>query len=446
MKSPKSIPGYPTKTQLIWKILLAAILAAGLIFGRPFDVYADDGDIDTTFGTGGIVTTTLDESANDVALQSDGKIIAAGFEHILRFNNDGSLDQDFGAGGVVTVEVVGYSISVKALTLQSEGKIITAGNGYDGENYGFAALRYNSDGTLDIGFGDNGLAFISFGSENHEVNAVALQSDEKIIIAGAYFSDTISWNDVAIAQFESDGTLYSTKTTDFEWRSDRAFAITVQNDDKIVVAGDHHTGTSYDYLVIRYNSNLGLDTSFGTNGIVTTAIGPAMDIANGVALQSDGKIVVAGWCEIGPYSIPRNRAFCVVRYNSDGTLDTTFDNEGFVTTDIGPSYDMGADLAIQFDGKIVVAGYSYNSDGTGRNFTVVRYNSDGSLDNTFSGDGIVTTDINTGSDKGYALAIQSDGKIIVAGSSYFNDESHLALLRYMSTNSYDSYLPIVLID
>src|SRR3989304_3751293 len=153
-----------------------------------------------------------------------------------------------------------------------------------------------------------------------------------------------------------------------------------------------------------------LDTTFSSDGKVTTAIGSSDDYGYSVAVQTDGKIVVAGRSYNGA-----NDDVAVVRYNSDGSLDNSFDGDGKLTTAIGNSYDYGYSVAVQTDGKIVVAGFSYN--GANDDFAVVRYNSDGSLDNSFDGDGKLTIAIGSSYDEGRSVAVHPDGKIVVAGLS-----------------------------
>jgi uncharacterized delta-60 repeat protein len=169
-----------------------------------------------------------------------------------------------------------------------------------------------------------------------------------------------------------------------------------------------------------------LDPSFDSDGIVVTPVGTSSSSqANSVVTQSDGKIVVAGYSNNGT-----DDDFTVIRYNTDGSLDNTFDNDGIVTTNISTnSYDYAYSIALQSDGKIVAAGYSNN--GTDDDFTVIRYNTDGSLDNTFDNDGMVTTNISTSSyDYAYSIALQSDGKIVVTGYTYDGTDNNIAVIRY----------------
>src|SRR6185503_10246187 len=178
------------------------------------------------------------------------------------------------------------------------------------------------------------------------------------------------------------------------------FAVTIQPNGKIIVAGASWGVNNDDFALARYNSNGSLDTTFDTDGKTTTPIGSGDDYGRAVALQSDGKIVVAGTSFNGS-----NNDFALARYNSTGSLDTTFDTDGKVTTSFGSGEDFGRGVAIQSDGKIVVAGHS---DGK---FALTRYNNNGSLDMTFDTDGKVTTTIGAG-DFGFAVALQPDGKIL----------------------------------
>ena len=173
-----------------------------------------------------------------------------------------------------------------------------------------------------------------------------------------------------------------------------------------------------------------LDTTFDGDGKVTTAVGSFADEARGVAIQSDGKIVVAGFSFNGS-----NNDFALTRYNSNGSLDTTFDGDGKVTTAVGSSADVAYSVAIQSDGKIVVAGSSDDGSSNESNeFALTRYNSDGSLDTTFDGSGKVTTAVGSSADVAYSVAIQSDGKIVVVGSSDDGSDWDFALTRYNVVN------------
>jgi uncharacterized delta-60 repeat protein len=193
-----------------------------------------------------------------------------------------------------------------------------------------------------------------------------------------------------------------------------------------VAAGYSDNGSNFDFALVRYNTNGTLDTTFGASGIVTTPVGTGHDVANALGIQSDGRIVAAG----SSYnSGSNNYDFALVRYNANGTLDTGFGTGGIVITPIGSGFDIAYALGIQPDGRIVAAGSSDN--GSNFDFALVRYNANGTLDTGFSIGGIVTTPIGSSDDYAIALGIQSsDGKIVAAGYSYNGSNFDFALVRY----------------
>ena len=198
---------------------------------------------------------------------------------------------------------------------------------------------------------------------------------------------------------------------------DKGLSVTVQTDGKILVAGFSSNGRNYDFALVRYHADGSLDSSFSGDGKLTTDFGSS-DYGYSVTVQTDGKILVAGLSWTGSYN-----DFALVRYNTDGSLDSSFSGDGKLTTDFGTREDYGQSVTIQTDGKILVAGSS--KQGSNYDFALVRYNTDGSLDSSFSGDGKLTTDLG-GTDVGYSVTVQADGLIAVAGSGNPN----FALVRY----------------
>jgi uncharacterized delta-60 repeat protein len=245
-------------------------------------------------------------------------------------------------------------------------------------------FSYSQPGSLDLSFGSNGKVVTAIGSGYDYGYSAAIQSDGKIVVAGYRYNG--SNDDFALVRYNADGSLDNTfdsdgkVTTAIGSGSEEGFSVAIQIDGKIVVAGYSYNGLNHDFALVRYNADGSPDNTFDSDGKVTTAIGSGNDIAYSVAIQSDGKIVVAGESPNGS-----DDDFALVRYNTDGSLDNTFDSDGKVTTAIGSSTDDGQSVAIQSDGKILVAGYSYN--GSNGDFALVRYNADGSLDNTFDSDG-----------------------------------------------------------
>ena len=293
----------------------------------------------------------------------------------LAWAADGDLDTSFDTDGKVSTPILSGADEANSVVLQSDGKIVAAGSSYNGSNYDFAVVRYNTDGSLDTTFGTGGKVTTSIGSDPDVANSVVLQSDGKIVAAG-----------------------YS------------------------------HNGSNFDFAIVRYNTNGSLDTTFDADGKQTTSIGSGTDGANSAVLQSDGKIVAAGYSHNGT-----NTDFAVVRYNTDGSLDTTFDTDGKQTTAIGSGAEVANSVVLQGDGKIVAAGYSHN--GTNTDFAVVRYNTDGSLDTTFDTDGKQTTSIGSGTEVARSVVLQSDGKIVAAGWMHNGTNEDFAVVRYSANVS-----------
>lgn len=216
-------------------------------------------------------------------------------------------------------------------------------------------------------------------------------------------------------------------------KNDVGLAIVTQPDDRLVVAGYTEDASGKDIALVRYMPNGNRDNSFGSGGIVTTKIGSGDDVANALAIQSDGKIVIAGNSNNGVKT-----DFALVRYNADGSLDTSFGTGGKVITAIGTYRESANSVAIQPDGKIVVGGSTFLFVGLSY-FAVVRYNPDGSLDSTFNSDGKATAGFGPDYyDEGYSLLLQPDGKILMigvaaTGSTTFDD---FGLIRFNTNGRY----------
>ena len=325
-----------------------------------------------------MVCTCLSPSFNASFLRS---LIAVGFSLFVTVDAvrvvaaDGDLDVSFGTGGKVVTSILSQDDFAHSVAIQSDGKIVVAGETKNGTADEFALARYNADGTLDTSFGN---------------------ADGKVITNSAN-------------------------------NSEHAYSLAIQSDGKILLAGASGNFGDYDdFALARYNTDGSLDTGFGTGGKVVTSFMSQDDIVRSVALQSDGKIVVAGETKNGTYD-----EFGLARYNSDGTLDTSFDGDGKVITNSNNNGDHAYSVAIQSDGKILLAGAS---DNTGNDdFALYRYNTDGSLDASFGTGGKVVTAVGGGDDIGTSVAIQSDGKIVVVGHSENGGYYDFALVRYAGT-------------
>lgn len=348
----------------------------------------------------------------------------------------GSLDPRFGTGGQVVTDFGPTHDVAHALAIQIDGKIVAVGDtGSD-----FAIARYERDGSLDTSFGDSGTRIIDLGGSELLAD-VAVQSDGSILATGYSISDGNS--DVVLTKFlengQFDGAFGSNGVvvTDVSVL-DRPQALAVQSDGKIVVGGWTITAadlniSSANFMLLRYKPNGVLDTSFGADGIVVTDFFGARDQAYDLALDEDENILAVGIAQGVGIS-----DFAVARYKSDGTLDATFGNGGRVTTDLSGSSDRADAIAIQEDGKILVGGDA-DSGGSEVNMGLVRYNIDGTLDLSFSGDGKVTTDI---ADRDFlrALLIDENQNIYAAGFSEKGTVASrtFALSRHLPSGALDT--------
>ncbi len=387
-------------------------------------------------GPGRLHTNISGNDESKQVIQVDGKLVVVGSSlngsnsdfAVIRYNADGSLDTTFDGDGKLTTAFGETTDTANCLAVQSDGKIVVAGYTANSGSCDFALARYNADGSLDTTFDGDGEVTTIIGPGEDIASSVAIQADGKIVLAGHSGKDRDY--DFALVRYHTNGSLDTSfgnegiLTTSFGSGADLAKSVVIQSDGKILVAGDAINGSNSDFALIRYNTNGSLDTTFDGDGKLTTAIGLGNDVASSVALQSDGKIVVAGLLD----NI-NNYVFALARYHSNGALDTTFDGDGTVTTAIGLSVDFASSVALQADGKIVVAGHSNNGNNT--DFAISRYNTNGSLDTTFDGDGKMTTDFGTWSDYAKSVIVQSDGKITVAGYSKLGSSySNIALARY----------------
>jgi len=418
------------------------ILTAGPPPSPSPTVSPTPGELDAPFGRGGLVVTDLSgrgskDHVSAIAIQADGAIVLAGgsdwrnddgeFEFVLaRFDADGNLDQGFRP---TRAAVFGRSEEV-SLGIQADGKFVVAGS---------RLVRYNADGSLDTNFGNDGSTVdTNFGrGKMYDAShgALAIQRDGKIVLVGSSFPKGPEGGDsadFALERYTSAGSLdpsfgnRGTVLTNFHGESgDVASDLAILSDGTIVVAGSSSANGSYDFALARYRPNGSLDPSFGDGGTVVTDVG-GQEYGRALAIQGDGKIVLAGdSCNSGCHA-------ALARYNPDGSLDSSFGSSGLVVSAIDDM--LGArTLAIQGDGKIVLAGTSHS--GATFDFALARYNDDGTLDPSFGNGGIVVTDLggSEGSDDlARALAIQGDGKIVLAGDSGASSGSSydLVLARY----------------
>ena len=378
------------------------------------------GDLDLTFGTGGMVTTPVfgfTNHANAIALQNDGKIVAVGSGPgmtVLRYNSNGSLDPSFNGTGRA-VETEG---DAQGVAIQADGKIVVVGSIFTTPTVDFKVVRYNSNGTLDTSFDQDGIVVTSVREATDVAYSVAIQTDGKLVVSGRSDSNPVFVTSFAIVRYNTNGSLDNTFDSDGKVivpgpGNAITDSIAIQPDGKIVVAHNVYISSAYRLTVVRYNSDGSPDTSFNSTGSLSTVVGTNVEFAS-MALQPDGKIVVGCSSYTGN---AQGYDFWVVRYHASGAIDEEFGNGGLVFTPIaaGAGFDIPRAIGIQANGKILVAGKS--PTGSNNDFAIVRYNKNGSLDPKWGDGGIVTTHLGGSAESVNAIAIQSNGRIVAAGES-----------------------------
>ncbi len=473
-------------TSLILTFTFTIVLSSPKLSGVA---QAASGDLDTSFGTQGRVVTRFFNntqfgygdraSARALAIQPDGKIVAAGYAFVqdtssgfavARYNPDGSPDSSFGNGGQITTRVGEINDEAHAVALQPDGKIVVAGKAYisaspNSANYGFALVRYNPDGSLDNSFDGDGKLITDFFDSLDEALGVLVQRDGKIVAAGFATNGPNNGTtyDFAMVRYNPDGSLDSSfdgdgkVLTDFFGSGDRAYAALLQPDDRIVLAGVCYTpSSSADFALARYNPDGSLDPSFDGDGKVSTPfVNNYEEYASSVVLAPDNRIVAAGWANNNSNLQGGKPDFAIARYHPDGSLDSSFDGDGRFTLDFDGinDYDQAYGVAVQANGKIIAVGYAKNLDrnpnGTHIDFAILRLNPDGTPDASFGNNGRVWTDFGifnppaglTG-DVALGVKIQPDGNFVVAGKVSFHEGLHLfGVARYQGDGGAASLSP-----
>ena len=399
-------------------------------------IIAPGGALDTTFDGGGklISVDTSNEFASAMALQADGKIVVGGYSAafgggvfaLSRHNVDGTLDTTFDGDGKVATDISTAFDEITEIAIQADGKIVVAGSSFSGTGADFALARYNANGSLDTSFSGDGKLTTSFGTGNDQANSVVIQADGKILAAG--YSTVGAGKDFAIARYNPDGTLDTTFDGDGRVSTpvgldDEINAIALQSDGQIVVGG-YAFGSGRNFALARYNTNGSLDTTFDGDGVrIDSFAAPSNSTIRSIAVQSNGKIVAAGESVYAGVFAPD---FALIRYNLDGSPDTTFGTGGTVIVPFGTGSDVIQDLALLPDGRIMVAG---TSAGPTVDFALARLNTNGTLDTTFDGDGKRVESMGASDDFATAVALQADGSVVVAGSAYNGPLADFALMR-----------------
>jgi len=424
-----------TLQKAVGRAMLVTMLLALVL---PTVALAAAGVLDTTFSGDGKVATNVhatgDDILRDVAVQSNGKILAVGFSRlsggtvisVVRYRPGGALDTTFSGDGKKFTNLGNTYSQAVSVAVQPDGKIVVAGQRCDSSWMCDAAVvRYNANGSLNKTFNGDGKAFIDFGGDdNGSIGGLAIQPDGKIVFAG------YMWNgsnyDMAVYRLNNNGSMDTTFSGDGKarvgfgsGRYDSARDLVLHPDGKISVVGYSCdvNGVNCNFAVARFMSNGALDKTFSGDGKLTTNFG-ADDYCYGAALQSDGKLVVAGERYVDGIS----DKIALARYNSNGSLDTTFAGNGKRVTPFGSAW--ASDVLVDLSGKIVVAG------GANGNFGVVRYYSNGSLDTTFNGSGKMAIDFGQ-YEYAREIVLDGNGRYVVGGTKDLGSTDYFALARIL---------------
>jgi uncharacterized delta-60 repeat protein len=365
----------------------------------------------------------VNDSSSKCLIQSDGKIVLIGSASTnfaaVRLNSLGGIDTSFGTNGALAIDYGGNDVALSG-AIQTDGKIILSGSyAWGTTSSDFALARLLTNGTLDSSFGTNGKVIINF-SQYDTADSIALQSDGKILIGGhTYYSSN---DDFIAIRLDTNGVLDNTFSADGITNTDlgsrdMGYSITSLPNQSVLLVGESGWGVG----IVKYSLDGQLDNTFGQGGKVVLSNFSHSDVIK-VVTATDGKIFIGSDTNSGS-----NRDFSIIRLNSNGSIDTTFANQGRASFDFNGKNDYLSDLILLPDGKIYLTGSS-----TG-DFSALRLNANGSLDTTFGTNGQVITDLGGSDDTSYSAAIQNDGKLVLAGKSNGN----FAVIRYNQSGVLD---------
>jgi uncharacterized delta-60 repeat protein len=390
---------------------------------------AQAGTLDLFFAVGGVAVSNIsisgfyDDGGRSLAVQSDGRFVMGGWSKnasnwdfgFVRYNPNGSLDLNFSVDGKYTIDVGNGNDFCQSINLLSDNSIIAAGTIDAGTYDEFAVYKILPGGILDSLWGIDGHFYYNFGFTNSYCYGSYLQADGKILAAGT--TNNAGNFEFAMVRVNANGTIDNTfgtagkVTTDISFADDWAFSVRVLPDGSILVAGYAYNGADYDFAIVKYHSDGSLDTSFGSGGIRYIDYNSYSDIGIAMEVMTNGKILLGGYT--GPAG---DKDFLVARLDANGSLDPTFDGDGWAITSLGSYDDNLYSMKLQTDGKFIAAGST--SNGSNLDMAVVRFNADGSLDNTFGVGGIFRLDIDGGDDIAWSVKLVMNNKILVGGETW----------------------------
>ncbi|MES2633211.1 MAG: hypothetical protein V4669_09590 [Pseudomonadota bacterium] len=400
-----------------------------------------------------------DDYGSRVLVQADGKILVIGkvggspSSQVLvqRFNTDGTIDATYN-GGATAIATLAANAFVQGAALDADGNLLVVASAIRAGNFNqFVLVRFTPDGALDTTFDTDGIALTQVGSRNDLPRAILVQADGHILVAGSTQTDTSSLTrDFAVVRYNADGSLDTGFDSDgiatlaSPGSSDAVTGLVELADGAFLAVGNQLvSGVSNHVVLTKYNSDATLDTNFGTDGVQSVAISATSSAfaSNALIAQDDGKFVVTGSEDRGLGN--GSTVGFVMRFNEDGTPDASFGSGGKVVVQLGTFIDQVLAVVQQDDGKLLVSGLSFYSETSNHGF-IARFNLDGTLDTTFSTDGVAWSPFPSPGDDGFQnLTLQDDGKIVVTGfrahtGDPFPEDYDRMLLRYNADGTLDT--------
>ncbi|MEX0966181.1 MAG: T9SS type A sorting domain-containing protein [Bacteroidia bacterium] len=400
----------------------------GLIF-LPFLLLSQEGELDLSFNGNGkyILDLHTDDEATSVLIQPDEKILIGATvttsrpvsSVLVRLDRYGNADLGFGNQGVAEVVWDDYEPDVQSIALDGNQNILALARASYQSESGVLLTRFDPNGNLDQSFADSGMVFIGDwdGSSTYWTSVIAMP-DGEIVVSGYTFFTGEGVNGVLLG-FNHDG------SPNFNFGDNgmvkfnlggstvQIHKLILNQNNKILAIGSGYSQGDNNFLLAQFNQDGSFNSGFGGNGILTVPFGENSR-AYGADIQEDGKIILAG-----DIYMDSDYAFALARLLPDGTLDQSFGTNGKVITPVLKGDAYAKSVSVLGDGKILVAG---DADGIwNRDFALVRYHSDGSLDPSFSLDGIATKNIGNRDDHAKAAAIQPNGRLVIVGGSFVND-------------------------
>ena len=405
--------------------LIAGVARAGPGTLDPF--FSHDG-IQTAFPNGGV--------AYAVAIDHHDRIVVAGStlgRHpdiaLARFTPGGRLDPTFGHGGKVVTDL-GANDYAFDVAIEDDGGIVVVGERAAAVSDRFVVQRYRPSGTLDPGFANAGTALTGFGRRFQSASAVTITPGGRIVVAGSTSNGITSRS--AVARYLPDGRLDrgfggdGRVTTDVSPSAEQFTDVVVQPGGRVVAAGWAEVSLVPVFDAVRYTTAGRLDPTFDGDGISRVDVAPGADRARAIVRQDDGTFVLAGGV-----SASGRGEWGVIRLGPRGHLDPTFADHGRLVTDFGPGFDEAQGVAVQANGKVLVAGRI--RVGTKDDIGVLRLKAGGGRDRTFGAGGRAVTDVAGGSDDARDLTIAPNGKIVVVGEATVERIRRSVVVRYLAS-------------